>query len=98
MIGGLKLARAGGIGVNANDVDDLLISLLLSPLTTDTRFESVGARLLTEVAPTVAAVDARLSLRSLKRLDAISGKRVCHSYKRDNHADPVAARQRHCIA
>ena len=34
MIGGLKFPRAGGIGVNANDAEDLPISLLLSPLTT----------------------------------------------------------------
>jgi hypothetical protein len=44
MIGGLKFARAGGIGVKANEVEDLPISVLLSPLTTGISLKSVGAR------------------------------------------------------
>ena len=44
MIGGLKFPRAGGIGVNANEVEDLPIWLLLSPLTTGFLSKSVGAR------------------------------------------------------
>jgi hypothetical protein len=44
MIGGLKLSREGGIGVNANELEDFPISLLLSPLTTVFLSKSVGAQ------------------------------------------------------
>src|SRR3954447_20600292 len=64
MIGGLNIPRAGGIGVNANEVEELPISLLLSPLTTSFLFESVGAhRTRGRGRPTVAAATrARLSI------------------------------------
>src|SRR5215203_3894307 len=44
MIGGLKLSRAGGSGVNANELEDFPISLLLSPLTTVFLSKGVGAQ------------------------------------------------------
>jgi len=44
MIGGLKLPRAGGTGVNANELELFPISLLLSPLTTAFLSKSVGAQ------------------------------------------------------
>jgi hypothetical protein len=44
MIGGLKLSRAGGSGVNANELEEFPISLLLSPLTTVFLSKGVGAQ------------------------------------------------------
>src|SRR4051812_29159442 len=76
MIGGLKLPRAGGIGVNANEVEDLPIWLLLSPLTTRYLSKSVGSRhQRLRGLPTVAASRARLTLCC--SLDAVRRKRVC---------------------
>jgi len=65
MIGGLKLPRAGGTGVNANELELFPISLLLSPLTTAFLSKSVGAQqyCVAEAAPTAAAATrARLSI------------------------------------
>src|SRR5687767_13958744 len=83
MIGGLKLPRAGGIGVNANEVEGLPIWLLLSPLTTGVPAKGVGARQTcsVEVARTVAATRGRLSVACW--LDALEGKRVCQSRESD---------------
>jgi len=62
MIGGLK-PRAGGIGVNANEVEDLPISVLLSPLTTRIPLKSVGsAERLGRGRPDSRRSNARLSL------------------------------------
>src|SRR6186713_2770551 len=68
MIGGRK-PRAGGIGVNANEVEDLPISVLLSPLTTRIPLKSVGARRdhSVEAARTVATA-TRACSRSLLNL------------------------------
>jgi hypothetical protein len=85
MIGGLKLPRAGGIGVNANEVEDLPISLLLSPLTTRIPLKSVGARqdASAEAAQTVAAA-TRACLAISAQFDAAKGERVCHLQETDS--------------
>ena len=83
MIGGRK-PRAGGIGVNANEVEDLPISVLLSPLTTSIPLKSVGARQAqsAEAAQTVAAA-TRACLSISAQFDAVKGKRVCHLQETD---------------
>jgi hypothetical protein len=86
MIGGRKDPRAGGIGVNANEVEDLPISTLLSPLTTSFLFESVGARYRPEAeAADGRSSNARPSL-DLSSLDAMKAKRVCHSMRKPREA------------
>ena len=83
MIGGLNIPRAGGIGVNANEAEELPISPLLSPLTTSFLFESVGVRrVLAEAARTVATA-TRACLSISAQFDAAKGKRVCHLQETD---------------
>ena len=82
MIGGRK-PRAGGIGVNANEVEDLPISVLLSPLTTRVPLKSVARRdHSVEAAGTVAAT-TRACLSISTQFDAAKGKRVCHLQETD---------------
>jgi len=83
MIGGRK-PRAGGIGVNANEVEDVPISVLLSPLTTRIPLKSVGARRdhSVEAARTVATA-TRACLSISAQFDAAKGKRVCHLQETD---------------